>query len=55
MRTRFIAAMVVVLAAVGLSAPAEAVTNGQPDGGAHPFVGLVVFYDSSGRTGAPAR
>lgn len=34
-------------AAVGLSTPAAAVTNGQPDNGAHPFVGLIVFYDSA--------
>jgi Trypsin len=34
-----------ILAAVVLSAasPASAITNGQPDGNAHPYVGLVVF------------
>ena len=25
---------------------ARAITNGQPDGGAHPYVGLVAFYDA---------
>jgi secreted trypsin-like serine protease len=44
MRTRLIAALVAALTLVGLSAPVEAVTNGQPDNGAHPYVGLVVFY-----------
>ncbi len=28
--------------------PATAVTNGVPDGGEHPYVGLVVFYDEAG-------
>ena len=28
--------------------PAAAITYGEPDGNAHPYVGLVVFYDSSG-------
>jgi hypothetical protein len=27
------------------SVPASAVTNGEPDAGRHPYVGLVVFYD----------
>jgi secreted trypsin-like serine protease len=49
MRTRLIAAAVVAaLTLAGLSAPADAVTNGQPDNGAHPYVGLVVFYDGAG-------
>jgi hypothetical protein len=47
-RTRLILALVGALALLGLSAPAEAVTNGQPDNGAHPYVGLVVFYDAGG-------
>jgi hypothetical protein len=28
--------------------PASAITYGTPDGNGHPYVGLVVFYDSSG-------
>lgn len=48
MRTRFIAVIAAFLVGIGVAAPAQAVTNGQPDNGAHPMVGLVVFYDSSG-------
>ncbi|MGH9136478.1 MAG: trypsin-like serine protease [Acidimicrobiales bacterium] len=49
MRTRLFAALAALLVAVGLSAPAAAIRDGQPDNGAHPYVGLVVFYyDSSG-------
>ena len=48
MRTRMIVALLSVLALFGVSAPADAVTNGQPDNGAHPYVGLVVFYDGAG-------
>lgn len=31
-----------------VATPALAITNGQPDGGAHPYVGLVVFFDANG-------
>jgi Trypsin len=48
MRARLLAALVAVLVVAGLFTPAEAVTNGQPDNGAHPYVGLVVFYDAAG-------
>ena len=48
MRARFIAALAALLVAVGVATPAEAITNGSPDGNNHPFVGLVVFYNSSG-------
>jgi secreted trypsin-like serine protease len=48
MRTRFLAVVVAVLVAVGLAAPVDAVRNGQPDNGAHPYVGLVVFYNAGG-------
>jgi secreted trypsin-like serine protease len=34
--------------AVAVSAPVGAVTNGQPDGNGHPYVGLLVFDDSIG-------
>src|SRR5450759_3587450 len=37
--------MVLLLSAFGV---AYAITNGQPDGDAHPYVGLVVFYDGGG-------
>jgi secreted trypsin-like serine protease len=47
-RTRLLVALAAALCFVGLSTPADAITNGQPDNGAHPYVGLVVFYDASG-------
>lgn len=33
---------------LGLVQPAAAITNGEPDRGEHPYVGLVVFYDDAG-------
>lgn len=48
MRKRLIAAVAAALVGIGVAAPAEAVTNGSPDGNNHPMVGLVVFYNSSG-------
>jgi secreted trypsin-like serine protease len=47
-RKRLLAALAAALCFVGLSTPADAITNGQPDNGAHPYVGLVVFYDAAG-------
>jgi hypothetical protein len=48
-RRRFLIVAAVVLglavASVGI---AYAITNGQPDGDAHPYVGLLVFDDASG-------
>jgi secreted trypsin-like serine protease len=43
MRRLVLALALVVLAVVPL---ARAVTNGEPDNGAHPYVGLVAFYDA---------
>jgi Trypsin len=34
---------VLVAVALAVAVPASAITNGQPDGNAHPYVGLVVF------------
>jgi hypothetical protein len=48
-RTVFAALAVAVLAGVSLAAPASAITGGEPDGNEHPNVGLIVFYDSTGR------
>ena len=48
MRARLLAALAAVFVVAGLSTPADAVTNGEPDNGAHPYVGLVVFYDAAG-------
>jgi hypothetical protein len=38
-------ALVAVLGSLGV---AYAITNGQPDGDAHPYVGLVLFYNANG-------
>ena len=44
--------LVAVAAALGLLltivTPVGAITNGTPDNGAHPYVGLIGFYDASG-------
>jgi hypothetical protein len=48
MRKRLIAAMTAALVGIGVATPAEAITNGWPDGNNHPMVGLVVFYDAAG-------
>ncbi len=45
MRRTVFLALVVVLAVAGV---ARAVTKSEPDNGAHPYVGLVGFYDASG-------
>ena len=41
-------ALVAVLAAAVAALPASAITDGSPDGDAHPYVGLMVAQDSSG-------
>jgi len=48
MRTKLLAALTAVAGIIGIAAPADAITNGTPDNGAHPNVGLVVFYDGAG-------
>lgn len=40
--------LIVLLLASTAAFPVFAVKFGQPDGGEHPYVGLVVFYDASG-------
>ena len=47
MRKALTAVAVSVLMVV-LPTAANAITNGQPDGNAHPFVGMLAFYDESG-------
>jgi hypothetical protein len=42
------AVLFIALATLLAVSPAAAVTDGVPDGGAHPYVGLVVFYDAAG-------
>jgi V8-like Glu-specific endopeptidase len=43
-----IAAFAAVLTMIGLGTPAAAVTDGRPDSGVHPYVGLAVFYNAAG-------
>jgi len=46
---KFLAVVVVILAlALGVAGNASAITNGQPDAGRHPYVGLLVFDDAPG-------
>ncbi|HEX5597604.1 MAG TPA: trypsin-like serine protease [Micromonosporaceae bacterium] len=52
MRALFRTLAVTVVAAMGLVAatgPAAAITGGEPDGDRHPNVGLIMFYDGTGR------
>lgn len=48
MRRFLLMPMLVVGLLLGLVLPASAVTYGTPDGDAHPYVGLLVFYDANG-------
>lgn len=48
-RTALVALAVVLLAGVTSAGPAAAITGGEPDGNEHPNVGLILFYDSTGR------
>jgi secreted trypsin-like serine protease len=47
---RFLPALFLGAALIGLAAPrqAQAITYGAKDGNAHPYVGMVVFYDAGG-------
>jgi len=44
MRAKILITFVAVLAMLGWSTPAQAIVNGQPDNGEHPFVGELLFY-----------
>jgi hypothetical protein len=44
MRTKILIAVLGVIAMVGWATPAQAIVNGQPDDGEHPFVGELFFY-----------
>jgi hypothetical protein len=49
---KIIIALILALALVlGLAGIASAITNGQPDAGRHPYVGLLVFDDAPGHPG----
>lgn len=49
MRLALGAAALTALVTLGASAPAGAITGGEPDGDRHPNVGLILFYDATGR------
>ncbi len=44
MRKKILIAVLAVIAMVGWTTPAQAIVNGQPDNGEHPFVGQLLFY-----------
>src|SRR5262249_31518477 len=44
MRKLLIALLIVSFAVLGVVAPVQAVTNGQPDGNGHPFVGVAIQF-----------
>ena len=48
MHRRIVVGLVAFTLALLTMAPARAVTDGVADGNAHPYVGLVVFYDEAG-------
>jgi len=43
MRTKLLVVVAVVVMALVMITPTRAITNGQPDAGRHPYVGLIVF------------
>jgi Trypsin len=45
---RLLIGLVVAALAVLVASPARAITNGEPDGNRHPYVGLAVFDDANG-------
>src|SRR4030095_14123001 len=47
-RSLLVAAVVWLLAMLLAMGPAAAITNGQPDAGRHPYVGLMVALDEDG-------
>jgi V8-like Glu-specific endopeptidase len=49
LRRALVAAALTALTVLGPSLPATAITGGQPDGNLHPNVGLILFYDATGR------
>lgn len=48
MRAKAIVLIATILAIALAALPAGAITGGVPDGGQHPYVGLVVFYNAAG-------
>ncbi len=47
-KSAFAGALLLVFIVLTLANPASAITNGVPDGDSHPYVCIVVFYDSAG-------
>src|SRR4029078_10608597 len=43
-RLRVLTVLAAVLAMLAFAAPAQAIKNGVPDAGAHPYVGELLFY-----------
>jgi hypothetical protein len=48
MRGTLFAAAAALAAVIGVAGPVAAITDGTPDNGTHPYVGIIVFYGSSG-------
>ncbi len=48
MSRRIFAGLIALVLTALSAAPVGAVPYGEPDGNAHPYVGLVVFYDANG-------
>jgi hypothetical protein len=48
MRTRFLISLVVIAVVLIMVVPATAITDGEPDGDGHPYVGLMVAQDAAG-------
>jgi hypothetical protein len=48
-RRAILGVAVSVLTVLSMAAPAAAITGGEPDGERHPNVGLILFYDATGR------
>ncbi|MFD2762744.1 S1 family peptidase [Micromonospora eburnea] len=49
LRRTLAAIVATTFALLATSAPAAAITGGEPDGNRHPNVGLIMFYDETGR------
>ncbi|SBT46599.1 trypsin-like serine protease [Micromonospora narathiwatensis] len=49
LRRTLAAIVATAFALVATTAPAAAITGGEPDGNRHPNVGLIMFYDETGR------
>jgi len=48
MRAKIVAGTAGLAVLIAMAGPVWAITNGTPDNGAHPYVGVVVFYGSGG-------